>query len=244
MLKSVIIPTTVTTIGLSAFHDCENLADVYIPKSVTIVEGSAFAYTKWFDNLPDGEIYINNTLYRYKGTAPENTQIVVKDGTTRIAGFTFWNQSNIVSVELPQTLTVIEHSAFEECTQLNSVTIPYYVTFIGANAFAECTSLTEVICLAPTPPIAGVYANPSAKSEIFMDVDVSNATLYVRAESVEAYKTADQWKEFGQILPIVSTAVEHIEQPSFGQGQKFLRNGQLLILRDGKTYNAMGFEIQ
>ena len=202
MLKSVIIPTTVTTIGLSAFHDCENLADVYIPKSVTTVEGSAFSYTKWYDNLPDGEVYINNTLYRYKGTAPENTKIVVKDGTTRIAGFTFWNQSNIVSVELPQTLTVIEHSAFEECTQLNSVTIPYYVTFIGANAFAECTSLTEVVCLAPTPPIAGVYANPSAKSEMFMGVDVSNATLYVRAESVEAYKTADQWKEFDQILPI------------------------------------------
>ena len=243
MLKSVIIPTTVTTIGLSAFHDCENLVDVYIPSSVTTVEGSAFSYTKWFDNLPDGEVYINNTLYRYKGTAPENTKIVVKDGTTRIAGLTFWSQSNIVSIELPQTLTVIEHSAFEECTQLNSVTIPYYVTFIGANAFAECTSLTEVICLAPTPPIAGVYANPSAKSEIFMDVDVSNATLYVRAESVEAYKTADQWKEFGQILPIEGTSVNYVERPFLVRVQKVLQNGQVLILRDGKTYNVMGIEI-
>ena len=196
MLKSVIIPTTVTTIGLSAFHDCENLADVYIPKSVTTVEGSAFSYTKWYDNLPDGEVYINNTLYRYKGTAPENTKIVVKDGTTRIAGFTFWNQSNIVSVEFPQTLTVIEHSAFEECTQLNSVTIPYYVTFIGANAFAECTSLTEVVCLAPTPPIAGVDANPSPSDWMFAGVDVANVLLYVPMESIELYRNADQWKDF------------------------------------------------
>ena len=208
MLKSVIIPHTVTFIGMSAFHYCENLADVYIPYSVTTVEGSAFAYTKWYDNLPDGEVYINNTLYRYKGTAPENTKIVVNDGTTRIAGFTFWNQSNIVSVELPQSLTVIEHSAFEGCTQLDSILIPYYVTHIGANAFADCTGLSTVTCIAPTPPTMGQFDNPSSNSEIFARVDVSNATLYVRSESVEAYKNADQWKEFGQILPIKPITIE------------------------------------
>ena len=208
MLKSVIIPHTVTFIGMSAFQYCENLVDVYIPYSVTTVEGSAFSYTKWYDNLPDGEVYINNTLYRYKGTAPENTQIVVKDGTTRIAGFTFWNQSNIISIELPQTLMVIEHGAFEGCTQLSSILIPKNVTDIGASAFADCTGLTEVICLAPTPPTMRQYANPSANSEIFARIDISNATLYVRSESVEAYKNADQWKEFGQILPIKPITIE------------------------------------
>lgn len=196
MLKSVIIPHTVTFIGMSAFQYCENLVDVYIPYSVTTVEGSAFSYTKWYDNLPDGEVYINNTLYRYKGTAPENTQIVVKDGTTRIAGFTFWNQSNIVAIELPQTLTDIEHGAFEGCTQLSSILIPKNVTFIGCSAFAECTGLMEVICLAPTPPIAGVSANPSPSDWMFAGVDIANVRLYVPMESIELYRNADQWKDF------------------------------------------------
>ena len=243
MLKSVIIPTTVTTIGLSAFHDCENLVDVYIPSSVTTVEGSAFSYTKWFDNLPDGEVYINNTLYRYKGTAPENTKIVVKDGTTRIAGLTFWSQSNIVSIELPQSLMVIEHGAFEGCTQLSSILIPKNVIFIGANAFADCTGLSTMTCIAPTPPTMGQFANPSANSEIFARVDVSNATLYVPAESVDAYKNAEQWKGFGQILPIEGTSVNYVERPFLVRVQKVLQNGQVLILRDGKTYNVMGIEI-
>jgi hypothetical protein len=45
------------------------------------------------------------------------------------------------------------------------------------------------------------------------------------------------------------TVPEGIEQPTSdsslkGRGQKVLRNGQLFILRDGKTYNALGMEIK
>ena len=34
-----------------------------------------------------------------------------------------------------------------------------------------------------------------------------------------------------------------IEQPSVEQAKKILRNGQLLILRDGKIYNVIGQEL-
>ena len=45
-------------------------------------------------------------------------------------------------------------------------------------------------------------------SNVFVDVDKSACTLYVPAESIEAYKTADVWKEFGTILPIGGQPIE------------------------------------
>ena len=69
---------------------------------------------------------------------------------------------------------------------------------------------------------------------------LSDATLYVPAESLDDYKAADQWKNFGTILPIEEySAVENIPSPN-ADTHKLLHNGQLLILRDGKTYTITG----
>ena len=77
----------------------------------------------------------------------------------------------------------------------------------------------------------------------FLRVSVSDIPLYVPTGSIDAYKEANQWKEFGQILPIESTSVDYVEQPSSVKVQKLLQNGQVLILRNGKNYNVMGIEI-
>jgi hypothetical protein len=70
---------------------------------------------------------------------------------------------------------------------------------------------------------------------------LSEATLYVPAESLEDYKAADQWKEFGTILPLdkAPSAVENTRLP-ITNSTKLLHNAQLLILRDGKTYTITG----
>ena len=49
---------------------------------------------------------------------------------------------------------------------------------------------------------------PSTGTGVFYYVPQSTATLYVPAESVEAYKYASQGKDFGRILPITPTVVE------------------------------------
>ena len=83
-LTSIKIPNKVTSIGCYAFYDCSNLDNITIPDTVTEIGKYAFDSTIWYDKKPYGELYINNVLYSYKGEMPENTNIVIKEGTISI----------------------------------------------------------------------------------------------------------------------------------------------------------------
>lgn len=115
-LTSVTIPNSVTSISNSAFCSCSNLTSIDIPNSVTSIGSGAFDGTAWYNNQPDGLIYMGNVVYRYKGTMPENTSIEIKEGTVSVSP-----------------------NAFSGCTGLTSITIPNSVTNIGANAFYNTT---------------------------------------------------------------------------------------------------------
>ena len=49
---------SVTSIGEFAFNDCTGLTSVTIGNSVTSIGKSAFEGTPWYNNQPDGVVYI------------------------------------------------------------------------------------------------------------------------------------------------------------------------------------------
>ena len=132
------------------------------------------------------------------------------------------------------SVTSIGNNAFRACSGLTSVTIPNSVTSIGDRAFYECSGLTSITCEAVSPPILG--------SDVFNGVN-KYIPLYVPAESLNAYKSADKWKDFYNILPIGSQGIEEIVANS-SQDDKILRDGQIFILRGEKVYTLQGQEVK
>jgi hypothetical protein len=72
------------------------------------------------------------------------TSVVISDGVTSIADYSFLYATGLTSVTLPDSLTSIGAGAFCYCTDLTSITIPNSVTSIGDNAFDDCSSLTSI----------------------------------------------------------------------------------------------------
>jgi hypothetical protein len=143
-LTSVIIGNGVTSIEHAVFFGCRGLTSITIPNSVTSIGERVFDGTPWYDNQPDGVIYINKMLYKYKGTMQGNTSITVQEGTKVINVSAFSGCSGLTSIAIPNSVTSIGSSAFRGCSGLTSITIPNSVTSIGSLAFQDCTSLTGV----------------------------------------------------------------------------------------------------
>ena len=144
LLTELVIPDDVRRIENDAFKNCISITSVTISDNVTFVGKKAFSGTAWYDNHPNGLMYVGKLLYAYKGNISRNQSIAIKEGTLAIADSVFINCSNLTSVEIPEGVITIGDYAFDNCTGLTSVTIPNSVTTIGKYAFSDCRNLKNV----------------------------------------------------------------------------------------------------
>lgn len=250
--SSITIPKSAVNIGLFSFYGCYNLSSI-------VVENGNPRYDSR-DNCNAIIETPTNTLI--KGC--HNT--IIPNTVTNIGDYAFDHCSQLISITIPNSVTNVGNQAFYFCTSLKSVVIPDNVTSIGNvafyccyalqsltigsgvrtfgwNAFDYCYDLKTVICKlvkVPTESEAyyGIYFTGTAHAD---------ATLYVPMESLEDYKSTYPWNKFGTILPLNQapngvenlTSLDNNKEPQV----KTIRNGQLIILRDGVEYNAMGQEL-
>ena len=171
-------------------------------------------------------LIINGTLWGFAFYNLGSSSYTVTDPVTIIGRAAFYNQNNeslkelilpdtvetiegsiisltgIETIQLPSSLKVIEDEAFFSAVNLKRLTVPASVESLGSQLFrgagrgyaGQGTGLSDVTFLSTTPPVI--------KSDTFDDM-VSDCPLYVPAESVDVYKSAENWSKYAdRNLPI------------------------------------------
>lgn len=86
----------------------------------------------------------NGILESYRGNS---TEIIIPEDvhTIDMLAFSREKKAEIRSIQLPQSLEIIENWAFDHCKKLEHIIIPAGVREIGRGAFYSCSSLREVV---------------------------------------------------------------------------------------------------
>ena len=132
-LQSIVLPDSVTHLGVNPFERCANLSKIYASAD------SAFAVLR-------GVLFEKSTkrliCYPCILTASE---YAVPEGIVQIGEWAFSGCENLCNIVLPDSLTSIGGNAFYNCTSLQSITLPDSVERIGSWAFWGPESLVLTV---------------------------------------------------------------------------------------------------
>ena len=212
-ITSINIPNSVTTIGDSAFKDCNSLTSINIPSSVITIIGNPFeGWHGILHNESKAFIYEDNVLFnKYKthliAYRAEKTNYIIPNGVTIIGSRAFAGCEALANINIPNSVTTIGNSAFAGCKALANINIPNSVTTIGDSIFSGCEAL---IGISIPSSVVTIIGNPFDGWHGDLHNE-SKAFIYEENVLFNKYKThliAYRAKETNYIIPNGVTTIE------------------------------------
>lgn len=125
-------------------YDISEVTSIQIPNTVYEVHSRMFHDTAWYENQPEGELYIGNVFYEYKGEMPQNTIFKIKDGTLGINELAFYKCEGLKELIMPDSVLWISDGAFRECSSLSTVQISKNILGMRQYVFDRVPNLKEI----------------------------------------------------------------------------------------------------
>lgn len=234
-LSEIVIPESVELIGEGVFKDCVGLKEIKVesknahyldiggnlytkdrtailaypaasnnvllklPESVTSIGKGAFSGARLLNGitLPQNLKTIGKSAF---STCENLISISIPAGVKKIPEDCFWSCNNLSEVKIQDGTEYIGGMAFLFCSSLKSLQLPKTIVQIMGDAF-DSSALESITLLNPEPPYL------SDLSEAF---NPTACTIYVPQGSYNAYRNAENWKEFSYIKEVTSTNIEDI----------------------------------
>ena len=258
VLSSVTIPNSVQTIGQNAFENCKYLEEVSFGMGIEDIGENAFA--------GDGRIYsitcyadITPTIYEstFSGVSSNAELHVLANLVKKYKVNEYWGRFTIVPIGVDNTtdgtLSVTPSETDATFTWPTNDNADTYTLTIQKGNVVFCTLIFngegQLTTIAFAPARNGEKRTPHATlttdgykfTVTGLDED-SHYTYQIAVKDLED-NVLNTYQ--GEFRTKGGTSVENVLTQSSPAGvQKVMRNGQVYILRNGKTYTMQGVEIE
>ena len=195
--ESIELPYGLETIGNQVFCNCNYLTSIEIPDTVTSIGKETFRHCSTLKTVKLSKSLkeIPEGLF-YQSS--EITSVEIPEGVTSIGREAFFHVDKLETLTLPSTLKTIGGYAFEYCRKLKNINIPEGVTEIGMGAFRYCSSLKTIVI---PSKVERLFAST------FYDSGVENVTLPEGLTTIDAnvFRDCNDLKEI--VLPSTLTSI-------------------------------------
>ena len=171
--KNIILPDSISYIGIGVFEKCINLESINIPESVRLLPTSCFEECKSLSAVryPSELVGIGDLCFygcsslKIFNTSNDSPDFEITTNLTRLGGRAFYScgfikiiklgnlqklsvgcftGNPLESAVLPTTIERIEEDCFKDCVSLRNIAIPGTITYISPTAFSGCSNLTGI----------------------------------------------------------------------------------------------------
>ena len=234
-LTSITLPNSMKTIGEMAFYDCSSLTSITIPNSVTSIGDRAFSYCSSLTSvtIPNSVTSIKNNAF-YNCTSL--TSVTIEAETPPVlSSFDVFYQTNNCPIYVPCNAvntykTAEEWSRYADRIRGNCAS--YTIKFKNWDGSVLLSKQVEE---GQMPQYTGT--TPTKPDDAQYTYTFSGWTPQIVAATADATYTAtytDTPRNQG---------IENV-QGNEVQSTKVIKDGQVLILRNGKTYTMQGQEVK
>lgn len=134
-LITILLPTSITSIGRYAFHYCESIKRIEIPSSVNKIRDAAFSFCRSL------------------------TSASLPSTVTKIEQFAFNYCDKLTDLTLSESLTTIGYGAFSNCKSIKAIySLNTTPPILDSNSFSGVNSVTAVYV--PSSAVSAYKAAP------------------------------------------------------------------------------------
>jgi len=179
-IETITLPVTFSTFSAQSFENCTAL------HSINVVAGNPFFYSDdgvIFSKLNamlvmcppgrTGAYYVPDTvetIERYAFRKCSKLTSIILPPSVKIINDDAFQNSGIITVTLPASLSSIGNGAFTMCSKLTTVNIPASVSFIGDAAFRFCDNLTSISVDTGNPVYSSIDRTPVRRNAVLPSI--------------------------------------------------------------------------